>query len=84
MQRWMHTCWIRALASQNRNIVWRYYWTDSLEEAEAYAKETFLKKKDAEKEMYDKIQEERRAKEEEEMGDFDMDDMDMDGMMDEF
>lgn len=34
--------------------------TDSVEEAEEYAKETFFKKKDAEKEMYDKIQEEKR------------------------
>ena len=31
--------------------------------AEEYAKETFYKKKDAEKEMYDKIQEEKRAAE---------------------
>ena len=58
--------------------------TDSLEEAQEYAKETFFKKKDEEKKMYDKIQEERRAKEEEEMGDMDdmggMDDLDMDGM----
>jgi calreticulin len=30
--------------------------TDSLEEAQAFAKETFFKKKDAEKEMYDKAQ----------------------------
>ena len=57
--------------------------TDSLEEAETYAKETFFKKKDGEKEMYDKIQAERRAKEEEEMGDMG-DDEDMDGMFDEF
>ena len=37
--------------------------TDSLEEAQKYAEETFFKKKDAEKEMYDKIQEEKREKE---------------------
>lgn len=41
--------------------------TDSLEEAQKFAEETFFKKKDAEKEMYDKIQEEKRAKEEAEM-----------------
>jgi calreticulin len=41
--------------------------TDSLEEAQKFAEETFFKKKDAEKEMYDKIQEERRAKEKDEM-----------------
>ena len=35
--------------------------TDSVEEAEAYAKETFFKKKDDEKKMYDKIQDEKRA-----------------------
>merc|ERR1711998_828087 len=40
--------------------------TDSLEEADAFAKDTFLATKDAEKTMYDKIQEEKRAKEEEE------------------
>jgi calreticulin len=44
--------------------------TDSLEEAQAFAQETFFKKKDAEKEMYDKIQEEKRKKEEEEMVSF--------------
>jgi calreticulin len=37
--------------------------TDSLDEAKAFAEETFFKKKDGEKEMYDKIQEEKRAKE---------------------
>mmetsp|Transcript_21924 Transcript_21924/g.45737 ORF Transcript_21924/g.45737 Transcript_21924/m.45737 type:complete len:98 (-) Transcript_21924:188-481(-) len=67
--------------------------TDSLEEAQAFAKETYEKKKDGEKEMYDKIQEEKRAEEEAnmpddmDMGDMDMDDMDMDdmdGMYDEF
>ena len=39
--------------------------TDSLEEAQKYAEETFFKKKDAEKKMYDEIQEKKR----EEMGD---------------
>jgi calreticulin len=34
--------------------------TDSLEEAQKYAEETFFKKKEAEKEMYDTIQEEKR------------------------
>ena len=33
--------------------------TDSLEEAQKYAEETFFKKKDVEKEMYDKIQKEK-------------------------
>ena len=33
--------------------------TDSIEEAEAFAKETFFAKKDGEKEMYDKIQAEK-------------------------
>lgn len=59
--------------------------TDSIEEAEEYAKATFFAKKDAEKEMYDKIQEEKRA----EMGDSDddeggMPDFDGMGMGDEF
>jgi calreticulin len=35
--------------------------TDSIEEAEEYAKETFFKKKDAEKEMYDKKEEAKKA-----------------------
>ena len=48
--------------------------TDSLEEAKAFAKETFEAKKDKEKEMYDKIQEEKKANEPE-MPDYD--DMDM-------
>jgi calreticulin len=59
--------------------------TDSLEEAQEYAKETFFKKKDAEKEMYDKVMEEKREADMEGMEDmdedFDMDDM---GMGDEF
>ena len=41
--------------------------TDSLEEAQKFAEETFLKKKDAEKEMYDKIQKEKEEKEKAEM-----------------
>merc|ERR1712062_681810 len=38
---------------------------DSLEEAQEFMKETYTKNKDAEKEMFDKAEEERRAKEEE-------------------
>merc|ERR550532_2712029 len=40
--------------------------TDSLEEAKAMFDETYGKSKDAEKAMFDKAEEERRAKEEEE------------------
>merc|ERR1711981_438500 len=40
--------------------------TDSLEEAQEFMKETYTKNKDAEKEMFDKAEEDRRAKEEEE------------------
>jgi len=74
--------------------------TDSLEEAQAFAKETFEAKAQGEKDMYDKVQEAKRAEEEANMpddmgdmggmGDMDMgdmgdyDDMDMDGMGDEF
>ena len=67
--------------------------TDSLEEAEEYAKETFFKMKDGEKKMYDEHNEKKRAEEEansdeEDEDEFDgmgMDDMDMEGMMgDEF
>jgi calreticulin len=54
--------------------------TDSLEEAQKYAEETFFKKKDAEKEMYDKIQEEKREQEMADMPDMDEEDMDMDDM----
>ncbi|CAB9506083.1 Calreticulin [Seminavis robusta] len=54
--------------------------TDSIEEAEEYAKETFFKKKDAEKEMYDAAQEAKRAAE---GGDDDEDEEDF-GMGDEF
>merc|ERR1740138_1198849 len=63
--------------------------TDSLEEAEEYAKETFFKMKDGEKKMYDEHNEKKRAEEEansdeEDEDEFDgmgMDDMDMEGMM---
>jgi len=62
--------------------------TDSLEEAQKFAEETFFKKKDAEKEMYDKIKAEKReADVPEEMGDMGddmMGGMDMDGFGDEF
>merc|ERR1712028_295955 len=67
--------------------------TDSLEEAEEYAKETFFKRKDGEKKMYGEHNEKKRAEEEansdeEDEDEFDgmgMDDMDMEGMMgDEF
>merc|ERR1719343_1196345 len=67
--------------------------TDSLEEAEEYAKETYFKKKNGEKKMYDEHNEKKNAEEEESMGDMDdddfgnmdVDDMDVDGMMgDEF
>lgn len=51
--------------------------TDSLKEAKAFAKETFFKKKDGEKEMFDKIQEEKKKKEDEEMAKMD-DDEDID------
>ena len=65
--------------------------TDSIEEAEKFAEETFFKKKDAEKEMYDKHMEKKREEEDAmnppgdddyvgDMGDFDMGDM----MGDEF
>ncbi|KAL7563163.1 hypothetical protein ACA910_014442 [Epithemia clementina (nom. ined.)] len=68
--------------------------TDSLDEAKAFAAETWEKKKTPEKEMYDKIQEEKKSSEPDmgDMGgmddmdfdDMDMPDMDMDGMYDEF
>ena len=41
--------------------------TDSVEEAEAFAKETFLRKKDAEKKMYDEMKEAEKEKQEEEL-----------------
>merc|ERR1711991_1125656 len=37
--------------------------TDSLDEAKAFAQETFFAKKDAEAEMFDNVEEERKAKE---------------------
>ncbi|KAL9188346.1 hypothetical protein ACHAXT_006724 [Thalassiosira profunda] len=62
--------------------------TDSLEEAQKFAEETFFKKKDAEKEMFDEAEKKRKEEEEAAMGDeddYDMDDMDMGDMMgDEF
>merc|ERR1712087_605623 len=62
--------------------------TDSVEEAEAFAQETFFKKKDGEKKMYDEHMEAERAADAEAMGGDDdyMGDMgDYDGMMgDEF
>ena len=56
--------------------------TDSLEEAQEFAKETFVANKDKEQEMYDAIQKEKKASAPEEDEDADMDDEDMDGMMD--
>merc|ERR1712127_315485 len=38
--------------------------TDSLEEAQEFAKETFFKKKDSEKDMYDAVEEEKQKEEE--------------------
>jgi len=62
--------------------------TDSLEEAQKFAEETFFKKKDGEKEMYDAAQEKQREEEEaamaDEEDDEDFGDMDMDDMGDEF
>lgn len=63
--------------------------TDSLEEAQEFAKETFFKKKDGEKVAYDAIQDEKRAAEdaEDDEGDIGFDDLlgDMDdGAADEF
>jgi calreticulin len=43
--------------------------TDSLEEAQKFGEETFFKKKDAEKEMHDKIKQEKRDAEAETSGD---------------
>jgi len=43
--------------------------TDSLEEAQKFAEETFFKKKDAEKEMFDEIQKKQREEEEAAMAD---------------
>lgn len=41
--------------------------TDSLEEAQKFAEETFFKKKDAEKESYDKFKEEEKKKQDDEV-----------------
>lgn len=55
--------------------------TDSLEEAQKFAEDTFFKKKDAEKDMYDEVQKKQKEESEAAMGDdeeasdFDMDDM---------
>lgn len=57
--------------------------TDSIEEAEAFAQETFYKKKDGEKEMYDKQQDLKRAAEDDEPDEDDLDE-DFGGMGDEF
>merc|ERR1712087_847893 len=57
--------------------------TDSLEEAQKFAEETFFKKKEGEKEMYDKIQKEKEEAEMAEMGEDD-DEEDLDGFEDEF
>lgn len=59
--------------------------TDSIEEAEAFAKETFFKKKDGEKKMYDEHMEKKRAAEPQMDEDYtgDMGDFDMDAMGDE-
>jgi len=57
--------------------------TDSIEEAEAFAQETFFKKKDAEKKMYDEHMEKQRAADTDMDDDYmgDMGGLDMDGMM---
>ncbi|KAL7545907.1 hypothetical protein ACHAWF_009256 [Thalassiosira exigua] len=55
--------------------------TDSLEEAQQFAEETFFKKKDAEKEAYEAKEKKERAEEEAAMADEEgLDDMDMDDM----
>jgi len=56
--------------------------TDSLEEAEAFAQETFFKKKDGEKKMYDAEMEKQREADADMPDDYmgGMDGMDMDGM----
>merc|ERR1712244_39013 len=59
--------------------------TDSLEEAEVFAKETFFKKKDEEKKMYDKKKEEEAKANDSGDDDYmgDMGDFDMDGAAEE-
>ena len=60
--------------------------TDSYEEAQEFAKETYVKNKDKEKEMYDKAQEVKKDLDDVDMGMGDEDDDldDEDGMEDEF
>lgn len=61
--------------------------TDSLEEAQKFAEATFFKKKDAEKEMYDKLQAEKTASKSDDkppIGDDDAMPDDLDGFGDEF
>lgn len=63
--------------------------TDSLEEAQAYAKETFFAKKDKEKSMYDDIKKKKREEDaaqaaEDDDEDYSDDDFDLDGFGDEF
>merc|ERR1712013_507407 len=55
--------------------------TDSLEEAQEFAKETFFKKKDSEKDMFDAIEKKKKEEEEASMAD-DVDDEDFDDMDD--
>merc|ERR1711935_913322 len=55
--------------------------TDSLEEAQEFAKETFFKKKDSEKDMFDATEKKKREEEEASMAD-DVDDEDFDDMDD--
>jgi calreticulin len=58
--------------------------TDSLEEAQKFAEETFFKKKDGEKDMFDAAEKTRKEEEEAMRGDEDdMDDMDDMGDMDD-
>jgi len=54
--------------------------TDSLEEAQKFAEETFFQKKDGEKAMYDDIQAAENASDDEEEDDDDFDMEDMEGM----
>jgi len=59
--------------------------TDSIEEAEAFAQETFFKKKDAEKKMYDEHLASQAPEESDGDDDYmgDMGDFDMDGLANE-
>lgn len=60
--------------------------TDDIEEAQKFAEETFFAKKDGEKEMYDKIEEEKREqrRKEAEAAEDEMDSDDLDDLHDEF